>query len=120
MATAGAPPWLRLADGGILGAALVLTCASLTVDSAGLAIALAFALAFVLTSSWYSLEVHTIGLASIGLAYPLFVLAVTWLLRGELVLSPEWWIVGFTQSPGKFLGGTCCMTVYQVRGRSPC
>jgi hypothetical protein len=106
MATAGAPPWLRLTDGGILAAVIAITCAHPSVDSAGLAIALAFGLAFVLTSSWYSLEVHTVNTAAIVvLAYPLFVLAATF--SRDVALSSEWWIVGFTRYPGKFLGVVC-------------
>jgi hypothetical protein len=120
MATAVVPYWLRLTDGGMLGAVLLLTCqtfhAHRTVDSAGLAIALACALVFVLKSSWYSLEMHTIGLTSIGLAYPLLLLAVTWLVSGELLRSPQAAFVHLTQAPEKYLAGTCCMTVYQVRG----
>jgi hypothetical protein len=114
MATAVAPPWLRLSDGGILAAVLALTCQTglNTIDSAGLAVALAFAFVFVLTSSSYSLQAHTIGLGM-----PVCVLAVTWLLTGQLVLSPRPAFDSLTQAPMKFLGGTCCMTAYQVRSR---
>ena len=50
-----APSWLRLTDGGVLGAVLALICQSFheqrTVDGVAFALSLAFMLVFVLTSS---------------------------------------------------------------------